>query len=243
MCRHRQVQATARAGESQLRTAAAWNGAVTDRSRDLPLHAIAPRAGEWKRAGDGRSARDALASDEALVNRIKRGDDGAFDELMRRCTPRLLQFIRWSVTDAALAEDVLQDVLLQVHRSLGRYRAESSFRTWLYSLARNVCRDHRRRWRHRSREQSLETTDARAFMTDAADPLAALTRAEQVQRVRDAVARLPDIFGTVLLLRDWEELSYQEIAQVLDIPVGTVRSRIHAAREHLALEIAREENQ
>ena len=200
-------------------------------------------SGEWKPGGDGRSAPDALASDDALVNRIKRGDEEAFDELMRRCRPRLLQFIRWSVTDAALAEDVLQDVLLQVHRSLGRYRAESSFRTWLYSLARNVCRDHGRRSRNRAREQSLDATDPEALITDAADPLAALTRAEQVQRVRDAVARLPDIFGTVLLLRDWEELSYQQIAQVLDIPLGTVRSRIHAAREHLALEIARQENQ
>lgn len=186
------------------------------------------------------AAPPAALTDEALVRRVASGDEPAFAELAARYERRLAQFVRWwlDVHDD-MTEDVVQEVLLQLHRSAPRFGGQSSFRTWLYALARNVCRHQCRKLRRQparmgeSEEYLREIPDARL------GPLEALAHDEAIRAVRRAVDALPAAHRLVLMLRDWEELSYAEIADVLGIPVGTVRSRLHNARALLADRLAR----
>jgi RNA polymerase sigma-70 factor (ECF subfamily) len=180
----------------------------------------------------------AEAGDEALVERVAEGSSAAFETLFERYRDRVFQFVLWQL-DAGrdAAEDLTQEIFFQVYRSASTFRHRSSFRTWLYSLARNVCRHHERKHRRESGEAVPDLAG------DGSDALDRLTAAEDRARVRQAVAALPREQRSALLLRDWEELSYQEIAVVLDIPLGTVRSRLHNARSALAQALsAREED-
>jgi RNA polymerase sigma-70 factor (ECF subfamily) len=185
----------------------------------------------------GRSS-DSLRdeSDEVLVRGVARGDDLAFAELVTRYQRRLTEFVRWSLDDASnMTEDVLQEIFWQLHRSAGRFAGQSSFRTWLYALARNVCSHQARQLRHEPAWMADATDEALTVVpASTVDPFSAIAREEVVHRVRVAVEALPVHHRLVLMLRDWEELSYAEIAEVLDLPVGTVRSRLHNARASLA---------
>ena len=178
---------------------------------------------------------DTSLSDERLVREVAGGDDRALTELIRRYEHRLAEFIRWSLEDGAeMTEDVLQEVFLQVHRSAVRFAGQSSFKTWLYALARNVCRHEMRKLR-RQPVWSAESAEAlRDVPANTLGPLDAMTREEVRRIVREAVESLPPSHRLVMMLRDWEDLSYAEIAVVLDLPVGTVRSRLHNARALLS---------
>jgi RNA polymerase sigma-70 factor, ECF subfamily len=174
-------------------------------------------------------------ADETLIRRVATGDEHAFAELLVRYERRLAQFVRWSLdTTDDIAEDALQEVLLQLHRSAPRFGGQSSFRTWMYALARNVCRHQRRKLRR----QPSHIGESDELLRDVADerlgPLDSMAHDEIVRTVRRAVAALPARYRVALMLRDWEDLSYAEIADVLGIPVGTVRSRLHNARALLA---------
>ena len=184
----------------------------------------------------GRAARSQPAtSDEVLIRRVAAGDDTAFAEIVARYERRLAQFVRWSLDEAGdLADDVLQEVFLQVHCSARRFAGESSFRTWLYALARNVCRHEARKLR-RQPAWVAESEDALIALPDVKPgPLETLAQEQAIQQVRRAVDALPSTYRLVLLLRDWEDLSYIEMARVLDVPVGTIRSRLHNARALLS---------
>lgn len=177
------------------------------------------------------------APDEVLAEAAGNGSNEAFHALFARYRNRVAQFVRWQQPGGAQAwDDVTQEIFLQVLQSLPRFEGRSSFRTWLYSLARNVCRNAQRRRGRRRREFPLEDPEAR--IERVADPrpdaLADIETREQQERVGRAVSSLTPALKTVLLLRDWEELSYREIAEVLGIPVGTVRSRLFSARLGLA---------
>ena len=178
-------------------------------------------------------------SDEVLAATAGGGDDAAFVELFRRYRGRIEGFVRWQgAAEGDAAEELAQEVFVQLYRSLPAYAERSSFRTWLYALARNVCLYQRRRSRRlRAVERAPEELGPQGWRRipdlgpDAAERLAA---GELRQRVRRQVAELPPIYRSVLVLRDWEDLSYAEIAELLEIPVGTVRSRLHEARTRLA---------
>jgi RNA polymerase sigma-70 factor (ECF subfamily) len=184
--------------------------------------------------GQGSSAR---VSDEELAAAAVDGDRGAFAELFRRYGPRLRRFVAWQAGGSAeRTEDLVQEIFLQIYRSLHRFAGRSRFRTWLYGTARNVCLHDRRR-RHRRPEPIGEGGDDRPLdaIPDLSPGAAERLAAGELRRaVRREVARLPEIYRAVLVLRDWEELAYAEIAEVLEVPVGTVRSRLHQARASLA---------
>lgn len=185
----------------------------------------------------GDPGASSAGSDEVLA--MAAADSGdAFDELFRRYAPRVRQFVAWqSGAGDDAVDELTQEVFFQLYRSLPRFAGRSSFRTWLYGLAHNVCRHHRRR-RQRRLRWLREPVDDGPGLDDlpdlAPDVVERLARRELRSEVRRQVARLPARYRSTLLLRDWEDLSYAEIAEVLEIPVGTVRSRLHQARARLA---------
>lgn len=171
--------------------------------------------------------------DKELVSRARRGDPAAFEELVLRH--------QWGVYTLALrltgshhdAEELTQTVFLKAWRGLPAFRGEAAFSTWLYRLTRNACTDFLRR-RGRSREdRSLDDPDLPPAADSAPSPEEALLLRERQQALTQAMDRLPEQARTILLLREVQGLDYQAIAQALDLPVGTVRSRLARARRAL----------
>lgn len=140
------------------------------------------------------------------------------------------------MTESNYAEDLTQDVLVEVFHSAASFRHESSFRTWLYSIARNVCRRHLRSGRFRS-YTSIDQVDE-PVQDKRSDPYDSMVRSEAEQALGKAIEELPPEQRITLLLKEWQELSYNEIADILEVPVGTVRSRLHNARASLAARLA-----
>lgn len=176
-------------------------------------------------------------SDEALVARFVAGEDSAFEEILDRYRDRVYQLARWFLgANREMAEDAAQEVFFQVYRSAARFRRRSRFRTWLFAVTRNVCRQLAR---GRGRLELLSEDVAAADLPDERpDPLADMEREERQRLLRRAVSELAPHHRAVMQLRDWEDLTYKEIAEVLAIPVGTVRSRLFHARAALATALA-----
>jgi RNA polymerase sigma-70 factor (ECF subfamily) len=190
-----------------------------------------------------REPDEALAATAAGEAAATRRGQAAFAELFRRYRERVHRFVRWRMGEAALrpdeVEEITQEVFFQLYRSLAAYRGRSSFRTWLYGLAHNVCRHQRRRRGRRLRFERPEDSVGSDSWTEVPDlapgALDRLESGELRRRVHRRVSELAPIYRDVLVLRDWEDLSYAEIAEALEIPVGTVRSRLFQARARLAV--------
>jgi RNA polymerase sigma-70 factor (ECF subfamily) len=181
-------------------------------------------------------------SDERLIRQYALGDRRAFAHLLDRYRQRIVTLVRCRLGARSLwVEDVAQDVFLQVHRKAQSFEGRSTFKTWLFSVALNVCRDHLRRERRAVHSSTIEGDDdgtLAALPCESLDPLEMLERTERDALIRGAIERLTPANRIVLQLRDWEEMSYDQIAVVLAVPVGTVRSRLHNARAKLAQELA-----
>ena len=181
----------------------------------------------------------AKITDERLIAAFGAGDAGAMDELLSRYQDRVFQFVLWKTGLArAEAEDLAQEVFLQVFRSIESFTGRSRFRTWLYAVAGHVCN---RALRSRSRKQRFEAVDSASEKSDVVQEipddrpgvLDLLQAKERDLAVHAAVMELENKHRVALLLRDWEDLSYSEMAEVLKIPAGTVKSRVHNARLQL----------
>lgn len=205
---------------------------------------LPPLAGDVPREvpGEVQAPDEELAATASGEAARSRGAEAAFAELFRRYRERVYRFVRWRMAPAGLppdeVEEITQEVFFQLYRSLADYRGRSSFRTWLYGLAHNVCRHQRRRrgrrWRI-ERPQDAAGPEAWTEIPDLAPGALDRVEAGEVRRrVHRTLSELAPIYRDVLVLRDWEDLSYAEIARVLAIPVGTVRSRLHQARARLA---------
>ena len=136
------------------------------------------------------------------------------------------------------AEDLTQDIFLKVFRSLHTFDRRANFQTWLISVSRNLCIDHYRsvRKERESLDRNVDTADL-APASPAPGPMAALEQQDRVTLLRDAMAALPEGLRTAVLLRDLQELSYQDIADRLGVPEGTVKSRINRGRTELARQV------
>jgi len=174
--------------------------------------------------------------DRLLIQRCLQGHVEAFGELVRRYQDRLYNAIFRFLGNADDARDVVQEAFLSAFRGLKKFRGGSQFFTWLYRIAVNHALD----WKRRGKTlRALSEAGTATRHNEPADPsvLASpdwhLQRLEEDERVQQALARLPNEYRLVLILRDVDELSYEEIAEVLDIPIGTVRSRLHRARLEL----------
>ena len=158
-------------------------------------------------------------SDERLMNAFSQGNADAFNELFRRYQQPIFGFFRRRVAEAPQAEELAQDTFLGLIRSAGNYRPSATFRTYLYAIAFNVLRAHRRRAMFRSMFSS----------TKEEEPSIRNSLAEEIV-LRDALNRLGRVDREILLLREFEQLSYAEIAELAQLPLNTVRSRLFRAR-------------
>lgn len=174
-----------------------------------------------------------MNDEQRLIEDSVRGNSAAFGELVRRYQDRLYNAVVHIVGCRVEAEDVVQDAFVQAFVKLSSFKHDSKFYTWLYRIAFNVSISRRRRRRTElSVEFSRETTGDEP-VDDEVSPSASLEQEEQRIQLQQAMKLLSDEHRAIIVLRHIEEFSYEEIADVLDIAVGTVRSRLHRARAQL----------
>ena len=162
-----------------------------------------------------------------LIADAQQGDKRAFGELVRRYHRGVVNVVYRMCGDADLAEDAAQEAFIRAWQHLPRYRPQSPFRSWLYRIAVNAAYDALRR------EHDAVDPETVVIVSPEAGPAALVERREREERVRQAVRALPPASREVIVLREYEGLSYREIADALDIPVGTVMSRLNYARRWL----------
>jgi RNA polymerase sigma-70 factor, ECF subfamily len=175
-------------------------------------------------------------SDQQLVERVQAGDKTAFDVLVRKYQHRVLKLVSRFVSDAAEAEDVAQEAFIKAYRALASFRGDSAFYTWLYRIAINTAKNTLVSNRRRPVDfdldlQDPEQYDRHARLKEGDTPEGVLLTEEIRSVVEKAMEQLPEDLRTAIVLRELEGLSYEEIAEAMDCPVGTVRSRIFRARE------------
>ncbi|MGH8235655.1 MAG: RNA polymerase sigma factor RpoE [Steroidobacteraceae bacterium] len=175
-------------------------------------------------------------SDQQLVERVQAGDKSAFDLLVRKYQHRVLKLVGRFVSDAAEAEDVAQEAFLKAYRALASFRGDSAFYTWLYRIAINTAKNALVSNRRRPVDfdldlQDPEQYDRHARLKEGDTPEGVLLTEEIRNVVERAMEQLPEDLRTAIVLRELEGLLYEEIAEAMDCPVGTVRSRIFRARE------------
>ena len=173
--------------------------------------------------------------DQQLVERAQKGDTRAFDLLVLKYQGRVANLVSRYVSNAAEVEDVTQEAFIKAYRALPKFRGDSAFYTWLYRIAANAAKNHLvALGRRPSSDQVIdeaEQFDLPGKLKDHESPDAVLMGMELEQAVNSAIDGLPDELKAALTLREFEGLSYEEIAEILSCPIGTVRSRIFRARE------------
>jgi RNA polymerase sigma-70 factor (ECF subfamily) len=175
-------------------------------------------------------------SDKALVQRVKQGDRSAFDLLVVKYQHKILNLIMRYVKDPSEAMDVAQEAFIKAYRAVPGFRGDSAFYTWLYRIAINTAKNHLVAARRRPMNLDFDLLDSESF-----EPFAALRDGDSPEHlaltdeigevINKAIKDLPDELRTAILLREIEGMSYEEIAETMECPVGTVRSRIFRARE------------
>jgi RNA polymerase sigma-70 factor, ECF subfamily len=175
-------------------------------------------------------------TDKELVKRVQKGDLAAFDMLFSRYQAKILNLVSRYVRDSEEVRDVTQEAFIKAYRALPRFRGDSQFYTWLYRIAINTAKNHlvSRSRRPPSTDVDIEDADYRDdgdLLRDVEDPESALARDQLKDTIMLALKDLPDDLRTALTLREFDGLSYEQIAQIMECPVGTVRSRIFRARE------------
>lgn len=174
------------------------------------------------------------AAEQALLEQCRRQNLEAFGKIVDAYQARVVGFIRRMVGTSEEAEDLAQEVFVRAFQSVSRFDGRSSLRTWLFRIAYNLCVDHSRRKQRTPQGVSLVDSDDEEFI-DVPDgrwnPEAVVMNDELVEVVENAILSMSEKLRTVLLLHDKEEMGYEEIAQLLGVPVGTVKSRLFLARQ------------
>jgi RNA polymerase sigma-70 factor, ECF subfamily len=172
-------------------------------------------------------------TDDDLVRRVQQGDKSAFDVLVLKYQYRIVKLVSRYVRDPSDALDVAQEAFLKAYRALPRFRGDSAFYTWLYRIAINTAKNHLTALARRPVEVELgaERYSLDAFRSELETPERLLLTDEIRDTIGAAVAALPDDLREAIVLREVDGLSYEDIAQAMDCPIGTVRSRIFRARE------------
>ena len=182
-------------------------------------------------------------SDLKLVEKVQRGERAAFDLLVLRYQHKVLKLIMRYVHDATEAEDIAQEAFVKAFRALQSFRGDSAFYTWLYRIAINTAKNYLVAMGRRAPTSTgFDHEDAESFedaeqLRDSATPEGELIGKQIAETVNRALEKLPEDLRTAITLREIEGLSYEEIANVMNCPIGTVRSRIFRARESIASEL------
>jgi RNA polymerase sigma-70 factor (ECF subfamily) len=181
-------------------------------------------------------------SDQSLVGRVQRGDKAAFDLLVRKYQHKIVKLVTRYVHDSTEAQDVAQEAFIKAYRAIHGFRGDSAFYTWLYRIAINTAKNHlvaegRRPLEHGMDLQDPEQYDMQARLRDVDTPERLLLTDEIQKTVEQAIEALPEDLRTAIVLREIEGMSYEQIAEAMSCPVGTVRSRIFRAREAIDLKL------
>ena len=174
--------------------------------------------------------------DLALVKRVQGGDNTAFDLLVRKYQHRIAAVVYRFVPDHAECQDITQDAFIRAYRALANFRGDAQFYTWLYRIAVNTAKNHLVASNRRPPTGDIDVADAEQFdsgirLRDNDTPERELMRQQMEQTVMRAVEALPEELRVAITLREVEGMSYEEIAEKMDCPIGTVRSRIFRARD------------
>ena len=174
--------------------------------------------------------------DQALVERVQQGDKRAFDVLVLKYQNKIIQLAYRYVHDHDEAMDVAQEAFIKAYKLLGNFRGESAFFTWIYRIAINTAKNHLVASGRRPPRSDLDAQDAEQYegasgLREYDTPEHMLLRDEIKETIASAINDLPDDLRTAITLRELEGLSYEEIAQTMECPIGTVRSRIFRARD------------
>lgn len=174
--------------------------------------------------------------DQALVERVQQGDKSAFDILVLKYQSKIIQLVNRYVHDPDEAMDVAQEAFIKAYRAIGRFRGDSAFYTWIYRIAINTAKNHLVASGRRPPAGDIDAQDAEQYegatgLREYATPERLILKDEIEKTVASAIDELPDDLKTAITLRELEGLSYEEIAQAMECPIGTVRSRIFRARD------------
>jgi len=174
--------------------------------------------------------------DQTLVEQVQRGDKQAFDVLVLKYQNKIIQLVNRYVRDSDEARDVAQEAFIKAYRAIGRFRGESAFYTWLYRIAINTAKNYLVASGRRPPRSDIDAQDAEQYegasgLKEYATPERLLQKDEIQSAIAEAIDDLPDDLRTAITLRELEGLSYEEIAQTMECPIGTVRSRIFRARD------------
>lgn len=181
-------------------------------------------------------------TDNELVARVQKGDKSAFDLLVLRYQHRIIKLVSRYVRDQGDAMDVAQEAFIKAYRALPKFRGDSAFYTWLYRIAINTAKNHLVSAARRPAEVALEGPDGEAIdldeiQRDNETPETILLTEEIKNTILDTIKNLPEDLRVAIMLREVDGLSYEEIAEAMECPIGTVRSRIFRAREAIDVKL------
>jgi len=192
-----------------------------------------------------RAGADVRDMDAQLMVRFKEGNTEAFDTLFRKHLFRVVNFAYRFVRNRAVAEELAQDIFLKVYENAGNYAVQAKFTTWLYTIATNVCLNEVRRPHFKAKHQSLYRIDANGGAEEeigieaetTSSPDALLERQGIEDAIKSALEHVPEKQRIAFILNKYQELSYAEVAEVLEVSEKAVKSLIHRAKEALALKL------
>jgi RNA polymerase sigma-70 factor (ECF subfamily) len=189
-----------------------------------------------------KATKVAKETDKELVRRVKKGDKQAFDLLFLRYQHKILNLVSRYLRDPEDVQDVTQEAFIKAFRALPRFRGDSAFYTWLYRIAINTAKNHLVARSRRPPGTDVDVEDAEFMdgtdaLKDSESPESALARDELKAAIDAAIQDLPDDLRSAVTLREFDGLSYEQIAEIMDCPVGTVRSRIFRARDAIGKKI------
>jgi RNA polymerase sigma-70 factor (ECF subfamily) len=184
----------------------------------------------------------AESTDAQLVRRVQKGDKGAFDLLVLKYQHKIVNLVMRYVRDPDQALDITQEAFLKAYRALPRFRGDAAFYTWMYRIAVNTAKNYLAAQRRRPMDVELDLQDPEQYelhakLKDTDTPEAVNISNELQSTVEKAFAALPEDLRTAIVLRELDGMSYEEIAETMECPVGTVRSRIFRARDAISKKI------
>jgi RNA polymerase sigma-70 factor (ECF subfamily) len=182
------------------------------------------------------------STDKELVKRVQKGEKGAFDLLVLKYEHKIINLVMRYVRDPEQALDITQEAFIKAYRALPRFRGDSAFYTWLYRIAVNTAKNYLAAQRRRPMDIELDLQDPEQYGLHAklkeSDTPEGLALSQELQETLErAIAALPDDLRQAIILRELDGMSYEEIAQTMECPVGTVRSRIFRARDAIGKKV------